>query len=253
MPSASTGTVSRPRIERLLMPWFAAQLLPSSLPAIAPHESDDTLQIGWSSMVSMKTSRLSILLPSIAVLAVLSASAAPKSKWKVEVDKKSSIVTGTRDVFLSTTGLKSKALLVLGCRDGKLRLLLGETFKFQNGMSNALTKSELQRQLEVKGPQSEKYGYSFSVSPDNTWRSPLKFRLDGETEFFDGTVPLSWTSGIYTLILDEFAEKVVPRLRDGGSLFARLPYKEGAVDVTFALDGIDAAKGSARASGCPIP
>ena len=131
--------------------------------------------------------------------------------------------------------------------------MIGETFKFQNGMSNALTKSELQRQLEGKGPQIERYGYSFSVSPDNTWKSPLKFRLDGETEFFDGTVPLGWNSGTYTLILDEFAEKVVPRLRDGGSLYARLPYKEGAVDVTFVLDGIDGAKASARTSGCPMP
>lgn len=253
MPSVSTGTGSRPRIERSWMPWFAAQLLASSSCVAELTRPNFTLMSGWIRMVAMKSSRLLISLSSIAALAALCASAAPKTKWKVEVDKKSSIVTGTRDVFVSTTGVKSKALLVLGCRDGKLRLLIGETFKFQNGMSNALTKSELQRQLEGKGPQGEKYGYSFSVSPDNTWKSQIKFRLDGETEYFDGTVPLGWNSGVYTLILDEFAEKVVPRLHDGGSLYARLPYKEGAVDVTFVLDGIDGAKASARTSGCPIP
>ena len=71
MPSANTGTGSRPKIERSWMPWFAAQLLPSSLPAMEPPEPDDTLLIGWSRIVTMKISRLSIFLSSIAVLTVL--------------------------------------------------------------------------------------------------------------------------------------------------------------------------------------
>lgn len=180
-------------------------------------------------------------------------SAAPKSRWKVEIAKTKSIVTGSRDVFVSTTAIKSKSMLVVGCKDGKVRLLLGETFRIQNGVSNTLTKSDLQRQVEGAGPQTETFGFAFSVDADNKWRSQVKFRLEGETEFFDGDVPLGWQAGTYTLILDELAESVIPRLRDHGKLYVQLPYKSGAKDVTYELDGMEAAKEIARANGCPIP
>jgi hypothetical protein len=54
------------------------------------------------------------------------------------------------------------------------------------------------------------------------------------------------------MFLDHLISQVVPNMKDDGSLYVRVPYKDGPKDRTFALNGISAAKETANANGCKV-
>jgi hypothetical protein len=121
-------------------------------------------------------------LAAIVFTLVVICTAAPKSRWKIEVAKKASIVTGSNDVVLSNVALKGNTIIVLGCNGGKPMFRIAENFKVANGVNNALTKSELQRQMQ-KGPQYETFGFAFKVVQGDLYETNVKFRLEGQTNF----------------------------------------------------------------------
>ena len=169
------------------------------------------------------------------------------SKWMVEIDNKPNAVTGFRNVLISKGPDKgSLPRLVIGCKDNRPVLWIFQNFQIANDINDGLLKSELERAVQPKGPQSESHGFVLRVV-DGKVRSSVKIRFDGDTEYFDSEVAARYGNGTYVLDLDW--QLFGPKIKEGAKMLVEVPYKGGPQVKTFSFDGLDAVSKQAAAAG----
>lgn len=157
------------------------------------------------------------------ILAILLLSAPLMADWKVKIDKKANEITGVRNAY-AVVGAKGMgtADLVIGCTDK--RPIMRVVSRFQG--------------FRVTGS----YGSYFSF---------IKLRAGAATEYVEAQAPAVLDSGAMVLLLDNWAQGLLPAMRTSDLLFAQVTYSNDKQSmVRFPMAGLDAALAKMADVGC---
>lgn len=168
--------------------------------------------------------------------------------WKVSVDKKPSLITGSRNARAQIQARRQKTTLLIGCRDSKPILRIAENFGFDNAIADALLKSQLERSIN-RGQGHETQGFRLTAR-DGVYYSQIKLRPSASSEFLDTETVAGYNRGTYFLVLDDRIGDLLPKMKADTRLFAQLPYKTGDKVVEFSLEGLGSALTRLGEAGC---
>ena len=182
---------------------------------------------------------------------LLSTNAFPKTKWRVQADKKPNPVTGQKNAWVWRYAEKGMAMLILGCQDGKPMMRVSENFGLANAINDAFTKSPLAQSIQ-RGIDAEDKGFRYQVQ-ENRLMVALKLRATASAEYRADLVPLYWQPQLYVGILDAVLPDLIGQLRTSPKLVAEIPYKDKPGFAEWKLEGLSAAEDELAASGCRLP